>query len=675
MDNRLPIIFLHVCQKNRELTVSELAQQLAVSTRTIYSDIKRLNLLLKESGYPQISADKGRLLYMTPLMIEFERLLDVDSTFVISNPRLRRLRIIETILTTGDQFTVEDLLKEFDLSRNTLISALKDIREILNVHSIAMEATPFKGYRICGSERSIRNFLILSISEEPLFFEEVIGKKQPLILSRCEAFLDQMTRQLNVELSDISFARVLIAFYVTYARVSIGKTICEESREMMTKEEEVFSQCQDQIAAIFGQQVPLDECLFLARKLAEASVVKYDERLSEHWLPFHLVTNHFIDAVGKEYPCEAFYMDSKLYEGLLNHLRPAYKRAAAGLWVENPLFDYVTESFPELNQAVTRAANVLEDELKVKFNEHEISYFTLFFASVIERNKKQIRRKPNVMIVCHAGISTSDVLRSRLQANFDVNIIGTFSVRNAAIWLDRHVPDLIVSTVPFQWQDTPVLKVNPYLSADDITQIQSQLSFLTTQILLSDVLSIIGKYTVIADSRLTPLKNELSLYLGITETMEPRKGIYQPMLMEILTTNLIHAKFDAKNRDEAVSESGRLLVNQGLADEAYIQAMIKNVEVNGTYIVISPGIAMPHARPEEGALNIGLSIVTLKNPVVFGHPKNDPVKIVVGLCAVDHQSHLKALTELADILMDQKKVAAISDADTAEEILQIVKGE
>ncbi|WP_333648455.1 PTS sugar transporter subunit IIA, partial [Lacrimispora sp.] len=111
----------------------------------------------------------------------------------------------------------------------------------------------------------------------------------------------------------------------------------------------------------------------------------------------------------------------------------------------------------------------------------------------------------------------------------------------------------------------------------------------------------------------------------------------------------------------------------GLAEECYIQAMLKNVEVNGTYIVISPGIAMPHARPEEGALDIGLSIVTLKNPVVFGHPKNDPVKIVVGLCAIDHQSHLKALTELADILMDRNKVEKITNADSAEEILQIIK--
>lgn len=49
------------------------------------------------------------------------------------------------------------------------------------------------------------------------------------------------------------------------------------------------------------------------------------------------------------------------------------------------------------------------------------------------------------------------------------------------------------------------------------------------------------------------------------------------MLKEILTTELIKAKFEAASRDEAVKESGRLLVDKGLADESYIQAMLKKM--------------------------------------------------------------------------------------------------
>lgn len=674
MENRLPKIFELVCQNKRELTVREFATQLGVSTRTVYSDVKKLNELLETGGYPIIQADKGKLHYAERLTIEFESLLASTSDFVLTNLRIRRLRIVETILLAGDQFTVEDLLKVLDISRNTLIADIKEIKEMLAIHSIAIEATPFKGYRVIAKEINIRNLLILSVSEDPLFFENR-PQEDLEIIKKCEAFLDDVAGRLSVELSDVSFHRMLAAFWVTYARISIGKVFPEGAKDPLTREEITFLQKRKELALIFGTEVSLDDSFYLANKLTEASVVKYEELLSEQWLPFHLVTNQFIEAVTKEYPFEAFETDTKLYEGLLNHLRPAYKRALSEEWAENPLLDYVRENFSPLNDAVSKGVMLVEDKLKVHFNEHEISYFTLLFASVIERNEKQVRRTPNVIIVCNAGISTSEILKSRLEAMFHVNILGTFSVRNAALWLMEHVPDFIVSTVPFKWKDIQVLKVSPFLPDYDIREIQNQLSFLTARIHLGDVMGIIRKYADIKEEQIPVLKKELSLYLGFSEKTEPRKGIYQPMLKEILTTDLIQAKFSAESRDEAVRESGRLLVEKGLADEAYIEAMLKNVEVNGTYIVIAPGIAMPHARPEEGALGIGLSIVTLKEPVVFGHPKNDPVKIVVGLCAIDHQSHLKALTELADILMNEKKVEEIINADSQQEIMKIIKGE
>ena len=68
------------------------------------------------------------------------------------------------------------------------------------------------------------------------------------------------------------------------------------------------------------------------------------------------------------------------------------------------------------------------------------------------------------------------------------------------------------------------------------------------------------------------------------------------MLIEVLNEDLIETNAEMKTRDEAVRESGRLLCSQGFAEERYIDAMIQNVKENGTYIVIAPGIAMPHAR-------------------------------------------------------------------------------
>jgi len=48
-----------------------------------------------------------------------------------------------------------------------------------------------------------------------------------------------------------------------------------------------------------------------------------------------------------------------------------------------------------------------------------------------------------------------------------------------------------------------------------------------------------------------------------------------------------------------------------------------------------------------------MSLITLRTPVNFGHRKNDPVKIVVCLCAVDNNSHIKALSQLVKFLSSE----------------------
>ncbi len=49
------------------------------------------------------------------------------------------------------------------------------------------------------------------------------------------------------------------------------------------------------------------------------------------------------------------------------------------------------------------------------------------------------------------------------------------------------------------------------------------------------------------------------------------------------------------------------------------------------------------------------------------------MKIVIGLCAVDHQTHLTALSELVEILNDKEKIELILKAGSPKEIMDVVK--
>ena len=92
------------------------------------------------------------------------------------------------------------------------------------------------------------------------------------------------------------------------------------------------------------------------------------------------------------------------------------------------------------------------------------------------------------------------------------------------------------------------------------------------------------------------------------------------------------------------------------------------VAENGPYIVIAPGIALAHGRPSEAVLEVGLSLVTLAQPVDFGNEANDPVRLVIGLCATDHNTHIDIMAELATFLGDSVSVNTVLNAVDSDHI-------
>ncbi len=146
-----------------------------------------------------------------------------------------------------------------------------------------------------------------------------------------------------------------------------------------------------------------------------------------------------------------------------------------------------------------------------------------------------------------------------------------------------------------------------------------------------------------------------------------------PKLSDVLTEDTVLIKEQISDWREAIRKAGELLVNIDVAEPRYINAMIKFCEEHNAYIVLAPGIALPHARPEDGAKKVGFCLITLKKPIEFGHKVNDPVDLVIALCAPDNNSHIKALAQLAEILMDKTILQKIRDAQTKKELLAIIK--
>ena len=142
-------------------------------------------------------------------------------------------------------------------------------------------------------------------------------------------------------------------------------------------------------------------------------------------------------------------------------------------------------------------------------------------------------------------------------------------------------------------------------------------------------------------------------------------------LAEAFAEDSIRVLAAALDREHAVELAGDLLVSSGRVTPEYTTQMIDVFETHGPYFVIAPGIAIAHAKPSDAVISTGLSLVTLAEPVVFGNAANDPVRLVIGMSARDHDSHLEMLAELAVLLGDADAVNFLLNAGDTEQIREL----
>ena len=143
------------------------------------------------------------------------------------------------------------------------------------------------------------------------------------------------------------------------------------------------------------------------------------------------------------------------------------------------------------------------------------------------------------------------------------------------------------------------------------------------------------------------------------------------MLIDFIPENFIKVIDSVENFEEAVRSAGEILLDNGIIKESYIEKMIE-VAKTQKYIVIAPHIAMPHARPEDGVIKNGMSMLYIKDGVDFGHSEHDPVKVVFALAGKSHDSHLELLSKLCEVLDEEAFVEELLNAESKEQIIELL---
>lgn len=134
------------------------------------------------------------------------------------------------------------------------------------------------------------------------------------------------------------------------------------------------------------------------------------------------------------------------------------------------------------------------------------------------------------------------------------------------------------------------------------------------------------------------------------------------MLSDILDNKKILLHIEAVNWEEAIDLVAKPLLDGQYIIQDYIDAMKSSVKKYGAYIVIAKGVALAHARSEDGVKSMGLSVATLQSPIDFGNPANDPVKLVFCLAAPDSTAHLGLMRSLVNVINEEDKINELVQA-------------
>ncbi|PQE01333.1 PTS mannose transporter subunit IIA [Mycobacterium sp. EPG1] len=140
--------------------------------------------------------------------------------------------------------------------------------------------------------------------------------------------------------------------------------------------------------------------------------------------------------------------------------------------------------------------------------------------------------------------------------------------------------------------------------------------------------------------------------------------------VDVLPLSSIVLAGSASSAADAIDEAGRLLVDAGAVDPAYVAAMHDRENSISTYM--GNGLAIPHGTNEakDAIRRTGLSFVRYPEPIDWN---GKPAEFVVGIAGAG-KDHMALLTKIAQIFLNADEVARLRQATTAEEVRSILMG-
>lgn len=679
MLNQRAAKILNVILTNSNTTIKQLEMKLKYTRRQINYSLEKINDWLYSNRLPQIenTRDKGLVLAKEAKPLVYELLSDLDLIDYLPFQGDREKLIYIKLFIKEDYLSVNHFTHLIKMSRNTILSHIQSLKDELLEHNIHITYNRKDGYELSGDELTIRSVAfkyithLLQLTNGKQMLEEVYDSQVMDISFQNEyttfyQIMTEIEKTLHVsfveeQLSDLTIFYLFLAIRMKYNTTNVATN---DFIHMLDHSDAYYAS--QKLTDALPFDVKKSENIYIAMHLLGLNTTYLEGVLTQ--IQDDTLTAIIEDVISnfEKIACITISNRDEAKRNLLQHLKPAYYRTLFEIPITNPYLNKIKQEYVDLYTLVRKALNQFEKELDITISEDEVGFVTLHFGAFLKKHKLSYRRR-KCIIICPNGVSTSYMLKRQMEQLFpEINVAKVTSPREYEQYNDENI-DFIITTVPIK-STKPTIVVSPILTDIEKSELVSEVNLLFYR--NSNYISK-GEELMRAIRQHATIHDEKALYHIVNQILTGAAVKHlrrvKPLLNELLTESTIQLADRAANWRDAISLAAAPLVENHAIEEKYIDAMIKSVENIGPYIVLAPKVAIPHARPEDGVNAVGMSFLKLNEAVSFeeNNPEKD-VQLIFVIAAIDNEMHLKALSQLTELLEDEAvidEMIAMNDKD------------
>lgn len=628
-------------KQEEEISLTKIQSELHISRRTVYYNVNKLNEFLFGFGIDPVNNRRGEGYYLTEEQKKVIReVIEIEQSVYNLTPDERVQYLVCWLMYPKEKVFIEDIIAAFDISRNSVFNDLKVVKSAIEKYDLSLEFDLKNGYSIAG---------------------QVFGKRALLLY-----YLKMLLKKLSYKSIDFLNAIEIEDFYARLQRISVNMRneyddfnllaiACVLNIVHFVDERFDFSILElrdlektDELRMIdqYFEDLNVHERLYLTIHLlgSKASSVIHIESGQKDIQLFELA-QHLVELFERQTLVE-LSEKNELVNSLYMHFKLSMYYYQLSIQISNILLEAVKVNYESLYQLIKSICESIQDEFPFILTDSEVSYITMHFGGHQRKMRSKYYAPIRVLIVCPSGISTSTLLRKEVEDLYaNVSVVAATTANN--IYQYDGKVDFIVSTIDLD-TNIPWIKVNAILEKEDKSKIASMISMnVETYQLngenLNGLFSVLRKY--VDEEQMENLRRDIYEYFRNGHFVVETKENNQLRLGDILTEENIVQINKIISWQEAINIASKpLLITKSITPE-YVQAMIDLVEEHGAYIVLKNKIAIAHAKPEEGANRLNVSLLINRKKICFD--ENIGIHYLFILSSPNPRSHLQILKDIS----------------------------